>query len=590
MKKLKSGVFLLLFIIFICGTNYAAGIRLGISGAVKEKVKELDQKVREAKQQNVTMNTDTAGSVTFSSAALSGTVNPNGLNSTVYFEWGTTQTYGNTTARQSVGGGTTNINVNAALTNLSADTLYNYRIAVTNGAGTTYGSNQTFTTGPLVFALSGYRNSVFAFSEYQQHISYLGIQQIRLAGPDAAFWNIGDANKDGIPDPSFLSKIDGVITETVQLGLKITCIITLNSEAGNTFLNEGTANRTAYINFVKTIVERYDGDGVSDCSGSPRVTMWQVGNEPNAVGGAGVFLASEFAKMVSATVTAIRQSDSNALIALGGTFGTEQGGTGWETYYATVLQNLETGAPGQQLFNTVDIHLYGNAQGDYRRMVQDVNSFRTILAGYPQYRDVRIITTETGTYSGGDGGSCPPFQSESEEAANMVKRFVLNIASGVRQIHWARLIESPGTENKYFGHCGLIFDGTDDSGDTAHDRGAKLPKRIYYSYHLLTNALLMIDWSQSVSAQTLSPSINMYSYRFKRAGQADLIAVWWDYFSDGASFNDTRTINLNEWNLSESQINQIISAVTDINGNTRTVSVSGGSFSINGEPLLIELK
>ncbi|NNJ12163.1 hypothetical protein EKD04_017680 [Chloroflexales bacterium ZM16-3] len=37
-----------------------------------------------------------------------------------------------------------------------------------------------------------------------------------------------------------------------------------------------------FADYVRATVERYDGDGVADAPGSPRVAVWQIWNEPNA--------------------------------------------------------------------------------------------------------------------------------------------------------------------------------------------------------------------------------------------------------------------------------------------------------------------
>jgi hypothetical protein len=75
---------------------------------------------------------------------LNGTVNPNGFDTTVLFEWGTTSAYGNTTPVQSIGKATTNVAVTADLIGLTPDTLYHYRVVATNSVGTTEGGDVTF--------------------------------------------------------------------------------------------------------------------------------------------------------------------------------------------------------------------------------------------------------------------------------------------------------------------------------------------------------------------------------------------------------------------------------------------------------------
>jgi Kelch motif/Putative Ig domain len=79
------------------------------------------------------------------SATLNGSLNPDGLTTSVHFQYGTTTNYGFTTANQSFTG-TTDRNVSANISGLTAHTTYHFRIVATNGAGTTYGSDRTFTT------------------------------------------------------------------------------------------------------------------------------------------------------------------------------------------------------------------------------------------------------------------------------------------------------------------------------------------------------------------------------------------------------------------------------------------------------------
>jgi hypothetical protein len=90
--------------------------------------------------------TGSATVITATGATLNGTVNPHGATTTAYFQWGTTASYGSSTAPQNVGSGTSASGVSAILTGLSPITTYHYRIVATNSAGTTYGSDMTFTT------------------------------------------------------------------------------------------------------------------------------------------------------------------------------------------------------------------------------------------------------------------------------------------------------------------------------------------------------------------------------------------------------------------------------------------------------------
>jgi hypothetical protein len=89
--------------------------------------------------------TNAATNVASSSATLNGSADPHGLSTTVYFQYGTTTSYGHSTATQSKTGNTYQ-NVAANISSLTASTTYHFRIVATNSAGTTYGSDKTFTT------------------------------------------------------------------------------------------------------------------------------------------------------------------------------------------------------------------------------------------------------------------------------------------------------------------------------------------------------------------------------------------------------------------------------------------------------------
>jgi trimeric autotransporter adhesin len=79
------------------------------------------------------------------SATLNGSLDPHGLTTTVSFQYGTTTSYGSTTAIQSRSG-STYLNISANISGLMANTTYHFRIVATNSAGTRMGGDRTFTT------------------------------------------------------------------------------------------------------------------------------------------------------------------------------------------------------------------------------------------------------------------------------------------------------------------------------------------------------------------------------------------------------------------------------------------------------------
>ncbi|MEA4983088.1 MAG: T9SS type A sorting domain-containing protein [Paludibacter sp.] len=91
--------------------------------------------------------TNAATDVLALSATLNGTVNANNESSVVTFEYGLTTAYGTSvTADQSPVTGVSATSVSKTIAGLSPNTTYHFRVKGVNDGGTTYGSDQSFTT------------------------------------------------------------------------------------------------------------------------------------------------------------------------------------------------------------------------------------------------------------------------------------------------------------------------------------------------------------------------------------------------------------------------------------------------------------
>jgi len=94
-----------------------------------------------------TVTTTAATGVTATTATMNGTVNANNLSTNVFFDYGLTVAYGSTVAGvPPTLTGTTLTNVSANLTGLTTNTTYHFRVRGVSSAGTTNGSDMTFTT------------------------------------------------------------------------------------------------------------------------------------------------------------------------------------------------------------------------------------------------------------------------------------------------------------------------------------------------------------------------------------------------------------------------------------------------------------
>jgi hypothetical protein len=91
-----------------------------------------------------TVTTLPASTVTATSATLNGTVNPQGLSTMTWFEWGTTTNYGSQTTATNVGSGTAPASLSAALTSLVTGQAYYFRCVASNASGRVNGTSQSF--------------------------------------------------------------------------------------------------------------------------------------------------------------------------------------------------------------------------------------------------------------------------------------------------------------------------------------------------------------------------------------------------------------------------------------------------------------
>lgn len=92
-----------------------------------------------------------AQNITRTTATLPGTVNPEGLETSYHYQYGTTTSYGgNAPSIQGVnaGSGTEAVPAPIGISGLLPATTYHYRLAATNADGTTYSEDETFTTAP----------------------------------------------------------------------------------------------------------------------------------------------------------------------------------------------------------------------------------------------------------------------------------------------------------------------------------------------------------------------------------------------------------------------------------------------------------
>jgi len=224
-------------------------------------------------------------------------------------------------------------------------------------------------------------------------------------------------------------------------------------------------------NFLIAVVDRYNGDGNNDLNEYVNVKYWQIGNEIAALQEAGL-LPEDYAEIVALSESAIHSIDPEAKICLVA----PTAGFQVEPYLQLSIQEL---AIMEIPFDVIDIHHWGNAE-NYR--MQAIPEYRDILDNNG-YESVDIWSCEHGTWCYQPDDQA--FQTKSEQAESLVKRYLWNFASGLDKLFWNNLMEwhgFGGNPGSVFNSMGLIGDGSlcgEPSSEFNHIR------KNYYSYALL---------------------------------------------------------------------------------------------------------
>jgi hypothetical protein len=99
------------------------------------------------------VNTNGAREVSYGSAVLAGSVNPNGSNTSYYFQYGLTRAYGSQTAIADAGSGSKQLPVRLAISGLQPLTVYHYRLVAVNSFGASIGDDEKLLTTKVPLSL-----------------------------------------------------------------------------------------------------------------------------------------------------------------------------------------------------------------------------------------------------------------------------------------------------------------------------------------------------------------------------------------------------------------------------------------------------
>lgn len=300
-----------------------------------------------------------------------------------------------------------------------------------------------------------------------------------------------------------------------------------------------------YRDFVYKMAERYDGDNDFGCTKDapdcyqegdnqyPSQSLintlksnpsryWQVCNKiSDACSGPDCVSKYQeyYVEIQQITYQAIKKACPDCQVVIGGDSRSEE--------YKPVYEQLNG-----KYVDIIDKHFFGTEE-TYKNIESDILFLKeALLKSKFDTENLKFWITETGTYSGDpieetiNGNQIvQPYQSEKQQAQELVKIYATAFANGVDTVFWAWGIEEGfKCDCCIFDYTGLIYDGNKEDQECdkndPYDKGEHTKKLAYYSLKLLTEKIV-----RSTSVQRLAYSdSNVYIYKFIRFNKSIYIA------------------------------------------------------------------
>lgn len=542
-----------------------------------------------------TVSTQAVSPPTISTTAtLNGFVTSNGYDTEAWFRYSDTNpgtcndTFGSITTTQSFGTEVSSGLYTSDISNLTLNKTYYFCAIASNEKGISFGSVLSFNTEPAFFGspfgiMAAFDLSTLTTISATDKVAWagekfrdLGAKWSRSNG-DNIFWFKQEPVLGGGYD---WSAIDAAMDKIYNNGGEGFNTVVIVSPARGTHQNPLPIdilleNEVAFTNFVKAMVERYDGDGANDYNPNIKVKYWQAENEPfptawedNEGTKAG------FARFVKLLHDAAVESDPEAKIVLGAASMTEPDRV---SIFEEVISKLKLAGTS---FDAADTH-YWQYEDKYKIPIEDM---RRILDSNG-YSNVKIFSLEHGSIVGDPAQPDWPIQTEKEQARYLIRSYAYNIANGVSLINWNNLVEwnqfGNNTGNMW-NYMGLIADGL--NGDLTPVGTSRLS---YYTYKKMTEKLEGSDWN---SIEKVQETGGVYIYKFTKSG----VPVWIAWNDNPSPADITISgIGYSYMKITEAIPNKESGQVVDYNSDfiiSDPINVTNGTANItlNNTPVFIE--
>ena len=259
------------------------------------------------------------------------------------------------------------------------------------------------------------------------------------------------------------------------------------------------ANVAEYAQFAAWMVERYDGDGVNDAPGSPRIAAWQIWNEPNDpllwpnIGAGGDARKQRYGEMLVAAYRAIKAADPSAVVLTGGVYiydgsycatTTCDGFVDGLVFFDSVVRQVPA---ARDAFDVFAIHPYiPTARPDAPEIPRlitvegRIRSSRERLNTSYGRPNAPIWITEMGWCTG--PGVCPGNVqvSEDQQANYLTRAMVIAQHNGVQHASWFQFEDAFNDPNREWANAAIV---------RRYDGAGYPAKPAYFAYRTLAQNL-----------------------------------------------------------------------------------------------------
>lgn len=196
-----------------------------------------------------------------------------------------------------------------------------------------------------------------------------------------------------------------------------------------------------FVEFVRALVERYDGDDIDDAPGGMVVNYWEFYNEPDGMstftGGGWGNDAARYAQMLKEVYPVVKAANPNAQVVFGGlaydNF-TSNGGLFVREFFDNVLA-----ADAGDYFDMMNVHYYPFSshrrtwtQGNSSGLVEKIADIEKTMSNHGV--DKPLMVTEIGWHSGGSNSNP---SNEDYQSRHIVQLFTQSMAAdAVAAIWW----------------------------------------------------------------------------------------------------------------------------------------------------------